>query len=221
MSVGGQVDRLVAAGVPEAAGISAAEFAAHGDGLPELPGAVLAIHPSLAPPSRLAGLLRHGSRPGFVVEDMTDVDDFAAIDGVSVPEQLLYLVLGPTRGDELRSATPVEALVAIGAAGRTPLTLNEGISWLLQEPDVLQPGACFMTIGSRRRTASGVDARTPAIWISRGTGRDGAARRNAPKVGWCWAGNQHSWLGHGSAGGRHPEPGMQVAPDANPVAART
>ena len=45
-------------------------------------------------------------------------------------------------------------------------------------------------------------SRTPAIWISRGTGRDGAARRHAPKVGWCWAGNHHTWLGFASAAAR-------------------
>jgi hypothetical protein len=39
----------------------------------------------------------------------------------------------------------------------------------------------------------------PAVWISNGTRRDGAARRNAPKVGWCWAGNRHTWLGFASA----------------------
>jgi hypothetical protein len=67
-------------------------------------------------------------------------------------------------GDELRYASPVEALAAIREAGRTPLTLNEGISWLLQDPTVLQPGACFMTFGSRKHTAAGqVDGRCPAI----------------------------------------------------------
>ena len=62
-----------------------------------------------------------------------------------------------------------------------------------------------MTIGSRNPTgATQVDARCPAIWISRGTGRDGPTRRNAPKVGWCWAGNRHTWLGHASAASRLP-----------------
>jgi hypothetical protein len=62
----------------------------------------------------------------------------------------------------------------------------------------------FMTIGSRREKDSRrLDARTPAIWISNGTGRDAAANRNAPKVGWCWAGNRHTWLGFASAAGRH------------------
>ena len=208
MSLVDQVAALVAAGVPEAAGISPAELAAHAAALPEVPGAVLAVHPSLAAPGRLAGLLRHGGRPGFVVADMTDVDDFAPINGLAIPDLPLYVVLGSTRGDELRNASPVEALAAIRGAGRTPLTLNEGISWLLQDPTVLQPGACFMTIGSRKHTgAAQLDGRCPAIWISRGTGRDGPTRRNAPKVGWCWAGNRHTWLGHASAAGRLPQPG--------------
>ena len=46
------------------------------------------------------------------------------------------------------------------------------------------------------------DSRTPAVWISNGTGRDGAGNRNAPKVGWCWADNRHSWLGFASAASR-------------------
>ena len=42
------------------------------------------------------------------------------------------------------------------------------------------------------------------MWISNGTGGDGPANRNAPKVGWCWAGNRHTWLGFASASGRKP-----------------
>ena len=207
MSLADQVAALVTAGVPDAAGISAAELASHAAVLPEVSGAVLAVHPSLAASGRLAGLLQKDGRPGFVVADMTDVDDFAAISGLAIPDLPLYLVLGPTRGDELRNTSPAEALAAIRGAGRTPLTLNEGISWLLQDPTVLRAGACFMTIGSRKRTVSGQqDGRCPAIWISRGTGRDGPTRRNAPKVGWCWAGDRHSWLGHASGASRAPSP---------------
>ena len=68
---------------------------------------------------------------------------------------------------------------------------------------MLERNHCFMTIGSRLRKASNtIDARTPAIWISNGTGRDGATNRDAPKVGWCWAGNRHTWLGFASAATR-------------------
>ena len=100
--------------------------------------------------------------------------------------------------------SPDEALPAIEDAGRTPLTLTEGLHWLLQCPEVLERGHCFMTIGSRKpKSTGGLDARTPAVWISNGTGRDGAANRDAPKVGWCWAGNRHTWLGFASAGSRN------------------
>jgi hypothetical protein len=203
-AVNAQVDRLIAAGLSEAAGISAAQLTELAAGLPEVAGAVLAVHPRLASPARLTGLLRRGHQAGFVVEDMTDVNEFSPIDEVRVPDVPLYLVLDPARGDKLRNTSPVEALAALRSSGRTPLTLNEGISWLLQHPSVLAPGACFMTIGSRKPSTSGVDARVPAIWISRGTGRDGPTRRDAPKVGWCWAGNRHTWLGHASAAARHP-----------------
>lgn len=206
-----QLQRLLDAGVPEAAGISAAELAASAEALPDEPGAVLVVHPVLVPARRLAPLLRHHDRPGFVVEDMTDLEEFVPIAGLGVPDSPLYLVHEPDRGDEMRNWSPEEALPAIAERGRTPLTVNEGISWLLQEPKVLEPNHCFMTVGSRKRKGAGLDARTPAIWISGGTGRDGAARRGAPKIGWCWAGNRHTWLGFASA--RH----RSAAPTARPA----
>ena len=157
------------------------------------------------PPPTLAPLLRLGDKPGFVVTDMADVDEFTPIPSVDVPDTPLYLVRDLDRGDAMANWSPDEALPAIADAGRTPLTLTEGLHWLLQRPDVLERGRCFMTIASRRRKPSGeLDARTPAVWISNGTGRDGAANRNAPKVGWCWAGNRHTWLGFASAIGRNP-----------------
>ena len=145
-------------------------------------------------------ILEHGGNAGFVVADMTDADDFAPIDGVDLPDSPAYVVRGLDRGDAMANWSPDEALPAITTAGRTPLTLGEGICWLLEEPGVLERNRCFMTIGSRRRHTRGrLDARTPAIWISNGTGRDGPAHRGAPKVGWCWAGNRHTWLGFASA----------------------
>ena len=44
-----------------------------------------------------------------------------------------------------------------------------------------------MLSGSRRG-----DRRVPAMWIS----------AKAPKLGWCWDGNPHDWLGVASAGSR-------------------
>ncbi|MDD2857043.1 MAG: DUF5701 family protein [Candidatus Nanopelagicales bacterium] len=201
MQVPAQIAGLVAAGVPELAGMSASAFTALGAGLDATADAVVAVHPSLVAPSRLAPLLRRLDKPGFVVIDMPDLDDFGVIESVVVPERPLYLVHGIDRGDDLRNWSPDEALIELQRRGRTPLTISEGISWLLADPQRLEPNHCFMTIASRMvKDAKGtLDARTPAVWISGGTGRDGRTRKGAPKVGWCWAGNRHTWLGFASA----------------------
>lgn len=149
------------------------------------------------PASRLALELSRGGKPGFVVEDMTDLDEFVPIAGLQLPEAP-YAIEDVDRGDDLRNLSPAEAYAELAARGRRPLTVNEGISWLLQHPERLEPNFCFMTIASRKPRGSGLDARTPAIWISSGTGRDGRDRRGAPKVGWCWHNNRHTWLGFAS-----------------------
>ncbi|HMY09700.1 MAG TPA: DUF5701 family protein [Marmoricola sp.] len=191
MKISEQLQRLIALGVHELAGLSEADFQQLGVGLPDETLAV--VSPRLVPPSRLAPLLSLNDKPGFVVEDMTDVDEF--VDQVDAPERLLYTIASPKRGDELQNYTPDEALAALAERGLSPLTLNEGISWLLQQPQRLERNSCFMTIGSRKPKARGFDARTPAIWVSNGTGRDGKERQDAPKVGWCWWNNRHTWLG--------------------------
>ncbi|MCV7298721.1 hypothetical protein H7J93_03620 [Mycobacterium barrassiae] len=197
-----QAERLIELGVHRIAGLSEDRVRQAGNHRVEAP-ALLVVHHGLAPVSASAPLLSRAGKPGFVVADMSDVDDFTPIASVDVPDAPLYLLQDLDRGDAMANWSPDEALPAIVAAGRTPLTLTEGISWLLQRPDVLERGRCFMTIGSRLCKPSGtLDARTPALWISNGTGRDGVANRDAPKVGWCWAGNRHTWLGFASAAGR-------------------
>lgn len=197
-----QAERLVELSAHKIAGITAtalraaATDAAVGD-------ALLVIHPDRAPASALTPLLEHRGKRGFIVVDMPDVDHFAPVESAVLPTSSVYVVHKLDRGDQMANWSPDEALPTISAAGRTPLTLGEGIHWLLQQPDVLERNHCFMTVGSRLRKANGaLDARTPAIWISNGTGRDGAENRNAPKVGWCWAGNRHTWLGFASAANR-------------------
>jgi hypothetical protein len=198
-SLSEQAERLIELGVHDLAGLPAGRL----KNVQEHPGSLLVIHPALAPASALAPLLRVNGKPGFVVTDMTDVDEFVPISSATVPDSPLYVVNDLDRGDAMANWSPDEALPAITDAGRTPLTLTEGLHWLLQRPETLQRGRCFMTIASRRHKPDGsLDTRTPALWISNGTGRDGAANRDAPKVGWCWAGNRHTWLGFASAGGR-------------------
>jgi hypothetical protein len=204
VSVSSQLRQLIELGVPELAGLGIDDFSAHTDELPDEPDAVLVVHPSLVPAAKLATLLWLNGRPGFVVEDLADLDRFEPRADVTIPDRPLYLVHHVERGDDMANWTPNEALPVIAGRGRSPLTISEGISWLLQDPDKLARNRCFMTIGSRKKKGTSLDPRTPALWISGGTGRDGKENRGAPKVGWCWAGNRHTWLGFASALHRTP-----------------
>ncbi|MGC4960572.1 DUF5701 family protein [Gordonia sp. DT101] len=195
-----QARRLVDLGVARLAGIDDAAIVDAAAAAADTGNALLVPHPELLAPSAAAPLLTRAGKSGFVVVDMTDLDDFTPITGVDLPAGPFYLLSDIDRGDAMANWSPDEALPSITGATRTPLTIGEGIAWLLQQPGQLQPNRCFMTIGSRLRKPNGrLDARTPAIWISGGTGRDGRERKGAPKVGWCWAGNRHMWLGFASA----------------------
>ncbi len=100
-----------------------------------------------------------------------------------------YLLLDVDRGEEFCGVRPEDALPVIRSRGRTPLTIDEGIAVVTQVPRLLEKNKCFMLSGSRRH-----DRRVPALWIS----------ERAPKLGWCWDGNPHTWLGVASASGRAP-----------------
>ncbi|GAA4881143.1 DUF5701 family protein [Serinicoccus chungangensis] len=171
---------------------------------PDLAGDLLVVHPGLVPVADLVPLLRRGERAGFVVTDLTDLAEFGPAPGVQVPDADLYAVHAPERGDEHADRSPDEIDPQVRAQGRDLMTAAEGVAWVLQQPEVLERNHCFMTTGSRRPRSGGpgLDARVPALWISNGTGRDGRHRKDAPKLGWCWAGNRHTWLGIASVAGR-------------------
>lgn len=116
-------------------------------------------------------------------------DFFKPLDSLSAAIGDAYLLLGVDRGNETLNMVPVQAEERLAAAGRTPLTVQEGIALLTHFPDQLQPNRCFMMLGSR-----GPDKRVPALWLS----------GNQPKLGWCWERNPHTWLGFASARGRSP-----------------
>src|SRR5690606_39797726 len=77
-SLAAQAQRLIDLDVPALAGLPASAFTdAAASFRPERTDALLALDPALAPPSALAPMMRRGEKPGFVVEDMTDVNAFA------------------------------------------------------------------------------------------------------------------------------------------------
>ncbi len=112
---------------------------------------------------------------------------YRPIPEVELPDPAAYLLLDVDRGEEFLDVRPEEALPVILGRGRTPLTIEEGIAVVTHAPSVLEKNRCFMLSGSRRG-----DRRVPAMWIS----------ERAPKLGWCWDGNPHTWLGVASTGGR-------------------
>ena len=119
---------------------------------------------------------------------MADVDEFAPIPSVTLPDAPLYLVRDLDRGDAMANWSPDEALPAITDAGRTPLTLTEGLHWLLQRPDVLAPRALLhddrVASPQARRLAGRQDARGVDQQRHRAaTGRPTATRRRSAGAG--------------------------------------
>jgi hypothetical protein len=198
-----QVDRLVALGYPGLAGVTehafrslAARLSAPAEAAVEasVDGAgrwVLVVSESVVPPGRAVPLLRlEGSeRPGVLDANHgpEGLAPYRPIEAVDVPSAPMYLLLGVERGDEYRGVAPQDALPQVLARGRTPLTVAEGLALVTQRPGVLVRNHCFSLAGSRRG-----DKRVPALWISAG----------AAKLGWCWDGNPHDWLGLASAASR-------------------
>ena len=204
-----QAERLIELGAHKIGGFTPAQLREI-VGRAHIDRGLLVMHPGRASASKIASVTERDGKRGFVVTDMRDADNFAPIEPVALPAGPVYVTVNLDRGDHMANWSPDEALPAILAGGRTPLTLGEGIHWLLQQPEVLERNHCFMTIGSRLRKSDGsLDARAPALWISNGTGRDGPQNRNAPKVGWCWAGNRHTWLGFASAANRVQLPAIR------------
>ncbi|MBM7788120.1 DUF5701 family protein [Tenggerimyces flavus] len=116
-----------------------------------------------------------------------ELKNFVPIEGLPVPTTGAYLAFGIDRGPEFLNVTPDEAMPTIAERGRTPLTMEEGIAFATLFPESLEPNNCWMMPGSRCG-----DRRVPAVWIS----------DKAPKLGWCWAGNRHTWLGIASCADR-------------------
>ncbi|MEV1289592.1 DUF5701 family protein [Micromonospora sp. NPDC049679] len=148
---------------------------------------VLVITKQLAPAGRAMPLTALKGKPGYVDFEPEDIGRFDAIKELEIPDGPAYLVFDIDRGAETRNVTPDAAMVTITAQGRTPLTVDEGIAFITHHPGSLQKNNCFSLVGSRCG-----DRRVPALWISKG----------APKLGWCWAGNPHTWLGSASCDAR-------------------
>ncbi len=129
---------------------------------------------------------RAAPRPANSMLDAGELEGFQPIDGLEIPDGD-YELAGVDTGMHLRNVMPDDALPLILDSGRSPLTVEEGIALIARHPEAVAPNAGFSLLGSRCG-----DKRVTAIWISKG----------APKLGWCWAGNPHTWLGSASCAER-------------------
>jgi hypothetical protein len=129
------------------------------------------------------------------VVNMEPVAPTAFKDIEPIPKAELYLLFDIDTGRKLLNVSPEKCLQAMRKAGRTPLTLAEGVALVVYYPQILTDKTrynCFQMPGSR---IAG-DQRVPSIWMSYGR----------PRLGWCWDRNIHTWLGSASAAQRSPAP---------------
>ncbi len=113
--------------------------------------------------------------------------DFHPIAGLELPQASAYLLWDVDTGRSRLNVSPEESLAAISAEGRSPLTLEEGVMLALLHPEIFTDKTrlnCIQMPGSRIAD----DQRVPSIWFSKG----------APRLGWCWNRNVHTWLASAS-----------------------
>lgn len=198
---GRQIYNLLARGYPRVAGLSSTEFLAHiypllarvtelgasaGPASEAIP-FVVVVKSELAPGAETIELVERRGKAGVSVLDADDLGGFEPIDGVTLPDGLAYLMVDIETGSDTRNVTPDTALGIINGRRRSPLTVDEGIALLTHYPEAVAKNAGFSLLGSRCG-----DRRVTAMWISAGR----------PKLGWCWAGNPHTWLGSACCAGR-------------------
>jgi uncharacterized protein DUF5701 len=197
-----QVDNLVQKGYPKVAGVKAKEFLKHIEPLEEkirelatlereakeerIP-FVIVVKSDLVAGEEAMSLITLKGKQGFTSMEADDIKCFKPIEGVKIPDGMAYLVLDTDTGKGTLNITPDEAIKTIEKENRSPLTIDEGIALITHHPEILKSNNCFSMLGSRCG-----DRRVTALWISGGR----------PRLGWCWAGNPHSWLGSASCGSR-------------------
>jgi Family of unknown function (DUF5701) len=121
-----------------------------------------------------------GGTKGFIGMYPVEPNSLEPIEGLQIPDGMAYLLVDIDTGKGTLNITPNDALKMIEKENRFPLTIDEGVALVTHHPQILRNGNCFSLFGSRRG-----DRRVTALWISKGK----------PRLGWCWAGNPHTWLG--------------------------
>jgi hypothetical protein len=192
-----QIDALVMTGLPEALELSDGCFRASveplRDLLPPVPGdgdrIPFAVVVPAVPVMPVLEAVHTVGGAGFTTMTEEDLAAFRPLPELDVPAGP-YLLLDVDPGADTLTVPPGQVLPRLAADGRSPLTVAEGLSVLVSDPGVLRSRNCFSLAGSRAG-----DKRVPALWVS--------SRR--PRLGWCYQGAPHTWLGTASCAGRRGE----------------
>jgi hypothetical protein len=193
-----QVGTLVAKGYPKLAGLTEDVFRSRVEPLAALAPQwfataddripfVVVVTAALVPTSDAVGVMESRGRTGFTRMEVDELSRFRPTEHVDVPAAAAYLAIDIDTGRDTLNQPPDAALPRILAAGRSPITIDEGVALLTHCPDLLKTHNCFSMLGSRCG-----DRRVTAFWTSAGR----------PRLGWCWAGAPHTWLGSASCGSR-------------------
>jgi len=195
-----QLQTLIDASFPAVAGISESAFRALVEPLharlADLPAPkdetalpfVIVLGRDVVPTaSAMAAVVDGRGRSAVVDMDPVSPDDFTPKEGVEIPADHAYLLADVDLGAWSLGVRPEDALPLIERRGRTPLTIDEGVAVLTQFPDVLDTHHAYQLLASRQQSK-----RIPSIWRSYGR----------PRLGWCWDGAPHSWMGSASAAAR-------------------
>jgi hypothetical protein len=189
-----QIDALVTTGLAETLDLAEECFRASVEPLrdllpPPAPGGTgipfVVVVPHL-PVVQVLGSVHTVGGSGFTTMAEDDLARFRPLPELQVPTGP-YLLLDVDPGVDTLNLPPAEVLPRMTAAGRSPLTIAEGLAVLVSDPGVLRGRNCFSLLGSRAG-----DKRVPALWVS--------TRR--PRLGWCYQGAPHTWLGSASCAGR-------------------
>lgn len=193
-----QVDALVTTGLPEHLDLSEACFRARLEPLRDLlpPPAgdaagipFVVVVPDLPVVDVLASV--HGTGgAGFTTMEPGDLASFRPLPELRVPATP-YLLVDVDPGPDTLGVTPADVAPRLAAAGRSPLTIAEGLAVLVSDHGVLRSRNCFSLLGSRAG-----DKRVPALWVS----------ERRPRLGWCYQGAPHTWLGTASCAARRGLP---------------
>lgn len=148
--------------------------------------AYILVIPGL-PAEMLMPLTRQGAHPGYVDMRPVSSEVFRPIPAAMIPPGP-YLAHDIDTGADTRNIPPRRAGQQLAAAGRHPLTIDEGLAALLLHPGLLRAANAFQLLASRDTSK-----RIPSLWVT---------KQGRPRLGWCFEGVPHSWLGAASCATR-------------------